>query len=384
MLSNTDSLKDACIMLTAQPIEKERTLNNIKRKGNMFHLLNTMKTHQLTLVMRNSTEIHELVTATQNILSEEKAVFIYQDDSKADQEEETSQVKDSKKAGNKNQELTESPLNEVILVQTDRQAYSEETPRLRIDEAQDITGSLAEMSNSGNKTVSKFKHAAAIGSGHKISSQRPALFELEEKSEFEKVLSLIAIFDKLDIRNKRHLLLHFAIVNDGIPSTLEFIFEHHFGIHEKVTNNYQEFALLNKSILVCSYLTFRGLEHANITVVIDRDIYFLQLYLAESLARSTSKLTVVVLQNCTTLTKVTEQWKKNQLVNQWKTICNIDTQRKNFIFKKQKDEKVITVTYKAEYYEKLEERFNDLPKNANDIKDSKMKSFARNVIEQKR
>ena len=92
----------------------------------------------------------------------------------------------------------------------------------------------------------------------------------------------------------------------------------------------------------------------------------------------------MVLQNCTTLTKVTEQWKKSQLVNQWKTICNIDTQRKNFIFKKQKDEKVITVTYKAEYYEKLEERFNDLPTNANDIKDSKLKSFARNVIEQKR
>lgn len=90
----------------------------------------------------------------------------------------------------------------------------------------------------------------------------------------------------------------------------------------------------------------------------------------------------MVLQNCTTLTKVREEWKNNQLVNQWKTICNIDT--KNFIFKKQKVGKVIIVTYKAEYYGKLEERFNDLPKNANDIKDSKMKSFARNVIKRKR
>ena len=59
MLSNTDSLKDAFLMLIAQPIEKERTLNNIQRSGNMFHLLKTMKTHKLPLVMRNSTEIHE-------------------------------------------------------------------------------------------------------------------------------------------------------------------------------------------------------------------------------------------------------------------------------------------------------------------------------------
>ena len=36
-----DSLKEAFIMLIVQPIEKERTLNNIQRKGNMFHLLKT-------------------------------------------------------------------------------------------------------------------------------------------------------------------------------------------------------------------------------------------------------------------------------------------------------------------------------------------------------
>ena len=64
MFANNESLKEAFIMLIVQPIEKERTLNNIQRKGNMFHLLKAMKTHQLTLVMRNSIEIHELVAAT--------------------------------------------------------------------------------------------------------------------------------------------------------------------------------------------------------------------------------------------------------------------------------------------------------------------------------
>ena len=384
MFSNNNSLKQAFIMLIVQPIEKERTFNNIQRKGNMFHLLKTMKTHQLTLVMRNSTEIHELVTATKKVLSEEKTVFIHQDDGKADPEEEASQVKDSKKAGKENQKVSECPLNEATSTQKDRQTYSEKAPKLGIDEAQDITGSFAELSNGGNKMISKFTYAAAIETGHKISSQRPALFELEERSEFQKVLSLIAIFEKLDIRNKRHVLLHFDTVNDGIPSTLQFIFEHHFGIHEKVTNSYRDFVLLNKFVLVCSYLTFRGLEHPKITVFIDRDIYFLQHYLVESIARSTSKLTVVVLQNSTTLTKVIEQWKNNELVNQWKTICDKHTQRQNFVFKSQKDDKVINVTFKAEYYENLEEMFNGLPNNEDGIKYSKMKSFAKTVIEQKR
>ena len=327
MFSNTDSLKDAFIMLIVQPIEKERRLNNIKRQGNMFDLLKTMKTHQLTLVMRNSTEIHELVAATKKILSEEKTVFIHQDHSKADQQEKVSQVKDLKKAAKESQEVSERSLNEVTSMQKDRQTYSEEAPKLSIDEAQAITGSIAGMSNGRNKTVTKFTYAAANETGHKISYKKPVLFELLERSGFQKILSLIFIFEKLNIRNERHILLHFDTAN-AIPSTLQFVFKYHFAINENVTNNYQELASLKKSILVCSYLIFRGLEHPNITVFIDRDIYFLQHYLVESLARCTSNLTVVVLQNSATITKVIREWKNNQLVNQRKIICKKDSQKK--------------------------------------------------------
>ena len=379
MLSNTDSLKDAFLMLIAQPIEKERTLNNIQRNGNMFHLLKTMKTHELTLVMRNSTEIHELVRATKTMLSEEKTVYFHEDDSKADQEEKASQIITSGNSAKEIQEVSESPHNEVTSRKKDRQDYLEETPKLGIDEAQAITGSFAEIVSGGSKTVTKFTYAPADETGHNINSKRPALFELEERTGFQKVLSLITIFERLDIRNKRHVLLHFDTVNDEIPSKLQFIFEHHFDIHEKVTNNYQEFASLQKSILVCSYRTFRGLEHQKVTVYIDRDIYFLQHYLVESLSRCTSKLTVVVLQNSATLTKVTDEWKKKQLVNQWETICNKDTQKKNFVFKKQ-DDKVINGTFKFEYYGKLEEEFNALPTSKDE---SKMKSFAKNLLEEK-
>ena len=167
---------------------------------------------------------------------------------------------------------------------------------------------------------------------------------------------MIAIFENLDVYNKDHVVLHFDTVNNGIPRNLQFIFEYHFDIHEKVTNNYKEFALPNRSILVCSYLTFRGLEHPDITIIVDRDIYFLQHYLVESLARCTSKLTVVVLQKSTTLTKVLEEWKKSQLVDHWKIICSKDTQRTDLDVKKQKNGK-IEVTFESEHYEKMEERF---------------------------
>ena len=383
MFSNTDSLKEAFIMLIVQPIEKERSLNGMKRQRNIFHLLKTMKTHQLTLVMRNSTEIHELVAAAKKVLSEEETVFIHQDDTKADRQEKISQVKDSKKDGKEIELISERPLNEVTSRQKTQQANTEETPKLGIDEAQAITGSLAEINNDGSKTVTKFTYAAANETGHNINSKRPALFELEERSEFQKILSLIAIFEKLDIRNKRHVLLHFDTANE-IPSTLQFIFKHHFAINENVTNNYQEFVLSNKSFLVCSYLMFRGLEHPKITVFIDRNIYFLQHYLVESLARCTSKLNVVVLKNSKTIIKVTNEWKNNQLVNQWKTICKNDTQRKKIIFKKQKKEKVITVTYQVEYYGKLEEKFNGLSTSKDETKESKMKSIAKIVLEQNR
>ena len=390
MFTNNESLKEAFIMLIVQPIEKERTLNNIPRKGNMFHLLETMKTHQLTLVMRNSREIHELIAATKKILSEEKTIYIHQDDSKADhkekradREEKASQINDSKKVAKENQEVFENSPNEVTSRQKDRQDYSEETPKLGIDEAQAIAGSLAGMGNDGNKTITKFTYASANETGHKISSQKPALFQLEERSGFQKVLSLIAIFENLDIYNKDHVVLHFDTVNDGIPRNLQFIFEYHFGIHEKVTNNYQEFAS-NKSILVCSYLTFRGLEHPDITIIVDRDIYFLQHYLVESLARCTSKLTIVVLQNSATLTKVTEEWKKNQLVDQWKIICSKDTQRKDFDIKKKKDSKIIEVTFKSGYCGKMEDIFSGFSNKEDEINESKMKSHAKNLIEQNR
>lgn len=253
---------------------------------------------------------------------------------------------------------------------------------LRIDEAQAIAGHSTVTGDSRSETVSKFTYAEANETGHDINTAKPTLFEIEDRLEFQKILNLIAIFEKLNIRKKEHVVLHFDTVNE-IPSTLEFIFEHHFKIHEGVTNKYEELASSKKSVLVCSYLTFRGLEHPEITVLIDRDIYFLQHYLVEALARCTSNLSVVILQKSETLDNITGEWKTKRLVNEWKTKCTKNTQKDDFTFNL-KNDKTIDMTFKHEYYKELEEAFIGISTIKDNTVESKMKILAKTFIKQKR
>ena len=161
----------------------------------------------------------------------------------------------------------------------------------------------------GNNTISKFLYAATNGSGQNITTEKPAPFELGSKNDFQKVISLIALFEKRQIQTDEHVVLHFDTTTEGIPNTFLFVFVHHLEMQEKITNKYKVLQSPEKSILVCSYPTFRGLEHPNFTVVIDRDIYYEQHYLVQTLVRCATGLYIVVLQNISTLKNVTAKWK---------------------------------------------------------------------------
>ena len=153
----------------------------------------------------------------------------------------------------------------------------------------------------GNKTATNFHYAAVDKTGHSISTKKPELCEAVGKVDFQKVISLIAIFEEQQIKKGEYIVLHFDTATNAIPEIFFLVFKNHFKIQEKITNNYEAFKSREKSILVCSYSTFRGLEHPKITVVIDRDIYYMQHYLVETIARCTTDLCVVVLQNSSTL-----------------------------------------------------------------------------------
>ena len=446
-------LKEAYILLIAQPIEKERVINNVRQRKNRFDLLEkTMTVHHLQLNLRNSQEIHELVEATKVLLKEKKTFFIDSKDSKiGDESEERKESKPSSKS-EENQESKEiSETNSIskeenlkyedhqepevepkceikgqsaenhsnfkrvnygenvetsgedsssdeleveqkVEIEEDYQEAEYESKAqsvknygdstMGLEEAQAIIGSSRGNDTGGNSTVSEFTHAEVDDTGHKIGTGKPLLFELGDKEEFEKSLSLVAIFKKVLTTSSKHVVLHMDTKTNAIPSALRFAFDHHFSDIKKTTN-YKEFQSSSKSILICSYPAFRGLEYSRITVLIDRDIYFLQHYLVEMLSRCTSELFIVVLQKSSALDYVIEKWKTKELVDQWKTeISKKNNQNKDCKFDCVDEQMIIKGKFKSKYYMQMEEAFKSSRINDNSTS-SNWNHEAREIINQR-
>ena len=384
-----ESLKQMLIIVIVQPIEKKRVINNIVQKRNRFDLLENMKLFELNRVMRNSVEIHNLVKLTKDVIHKE-TIFVHNIIKRKSESSILTENKKSKvpratlpkpsdiaaKLPSRTKTPHEYPKEKLELVEAkavpgslkkihdgDTHNYPTENPsipKLGLDEAQAVSGFTQSTGNKGVRTISKFLFAAADKTGHKISSKKPSLFELGDKNDFQKIQSLIAIFQKRQIQKSKQVVLHFDSLVNEIPDNFLFIFEHHFKIQRKVTKNYKEFNSKKNAVLVCSYPTFRGLEHPKITVIIDCDMYYVQHYLVETLARCTSDLCVVVLQNSKTLTDVTSEWKTKQVIQQWEIECTVDhLQEEDSEFKltTNKNPHIIQAKFNREYCKLLEERF---------------------------
>ena len=174
-------------------------------------------------------------------------------------------------------------------------------------------------------------------------------------------------------------MLHF----DTEPSsTLLFTLKHYF--KKNVARKYEEFLSSNNSILVCRYPTFRGLEYPFVTVLIDCEMHFVQHYLVETLSRCTSELYVVVLRNSLSLERITGVWKTKILVDRWQTkIFEKAMQTENDDFKCDEDLKIITITFKSQYYKELEQAFKLLTSKDVTIT-SNWRYIAREITDRKR
>ena len=410
-------LKNMFIVLIVQPIEKKRVINNIPQKRNKSELLENMKVYQLTRVMRNSVEIHNLVKLTTDVLRKQQTVFIHQEDKKTKSEpkirvrnESVSAANTVTKSRNPGLHITAKlpsrrrdvnqyrkeilGLNEVKFTPESvkgtryRDDYSEENPsipKLGLDEAQALSEAMTGTSDGGVKTISEFRFAAADKTGHKIRSKKPTFFELGARSDFQKVISLIAIFEEREIDRSEQVVHHFDTGSNEIPDIFFFTFAHHFKIQDKVTKKYEEFKSPEKSILVCSHPTFRGLEHPKITVVIERDIYYVQHYLVEALARCTSDLCVVVLQNSSTLTNITTEWKTKVAIQQLEIKIFEDTsQGEDFEleFTRSTNTEIINAKFRSEHYKKLQEKFSELMTKDKNF-ESKKELEAKRIIQQR-
>ena len=375
-----DSLEQAFVLI-AQPIEKKRVVNKITQKKNRFDLLKkTLKTHYLTWNMRNSVEIHQLIETTKEVLKGEKTIFIYPKDSKTTDQlikKENPISNDFVPAQENQQEPKSKVLDPLVEI-------SGNSP-MELDEAQAIIGSQISNDIDGITRESSFSYAKVEEIGHNIEITKPILFELVHQEEFYKNLSLGAIFEKVGTIMSKYVVLHLHTETNAIPSTVRFAFEHVNNKRKKVITSYKEFMLAEESVLVCSYPSFRGLEHPLIIVLIDRDIYFVQHFLVEMLARCTSQLYVIVLQNSSVLEKVTAEWKNKGLVDNWKTeIRKSDFQSKPSEFCMKESDKIVKVTLKTESYNKLDEEFRRLSTSKDETVKSNAEQRAKGVIDSKR
>ena len=186
--------------------------------------------------------------------------------------------------------------------------------------------------------------------------------------------------------NVKHVLLHFNADNEVPRLAIKLLdLKHNTKVTDKLTNSYEDFKndSLCKYIFVCNFRTFRGLEHSRITIIIDRDIYSLQHFFVECIARCTTYLNVVSLGDNKTLNIITQTWKQKfrgkSLIEKREIILSTDRkQSKDADI--QKNEDIVIDTF-SQQYKTLQQTFNKLllQKNEGEVLVSKQK--AKRVIQ---
>ena len=339
-------------------MEKKRIINDVSQAGNMFSLLKTMKPFDFKLVMRNSVEINDLVLVTQRFLEEEKTIYQQQQTKLmplgTSHRGKLTLPRTSLISKDKNSQkfLSNQCSKSSSKIFTKQEIHGQPSKRIfGLDEAFGYAGTPIGNNDDLNKIVNKFKYEPSCETGHKISCGKPKLFEIDVNDDAQKILSLKAIFEKLNIQNSnssnKHVILHFNTINEEIPNNLATAFEFLEIDKGKITSKYEDFINddYNKSVLVCNYRNFRGLEHSSVIVTIDCDFYNIQHYLVEAMCRSISRLAVVVLQFSGTVLRIIEKWKDGgngkSVIETWRTV--VSTEKNTTSVEINEELKLITV-----------------------------------------
>ena len=318
--------EDAVILLIAQSVKKKRLANYNPIDSNRFDLLEKMQKKTLSLVMRNSIQIHNLLEVTKKHLEDVTNRHELQEKKNIglQQQKYGQQVKQENNQRNYETFITTAQTTNSI---SERPQDSKtdlissmakfEALNLELDEAFDYAEIPAAKDYDESKIESRFEYEKATDIGHGGQSKLPVLFELcRYDNEFQKNISLTAIFENLQIArcnaNIKHVLLHFNVDNETPRLAIKLLdLKHNTKVTDKLTNSYEDFKndSLRKYIFVGNFRSFRGLEHSRITIIIDRDIYSLQHFLVECIARCTTYLNVVLLGANKTLDNLIQKWK---------------------------------------------------------------------------
>ena len=378
-----EKFQEAYVFLIPQSMEKDREVNKKGRKEkvekNMFNLLTTMNIAELNLIMRNPIKISNLIWVTQTLLKEEQTIYQHLE------EKETltnaailnEKNREHKQSGEELKAAKTSSISSSAQITDSRDKISREVTRqeqpsflkIGIDEAFGLAKVSRGSKDNASKIVNSFAYIASKDTGHFIEACNSKVFEMVGVStqdyKFEKLFVINYVLKDLNILksnpNNKHVILHFNTRNDKIQKYLDFVFEFHKrGI--KVTDNYEDFKYDNeKSVLVCNFISFRGLEHSNILIAIDHDIYCVQHYLVEAMARCTNKLAIVVLEKSETVSRIIEKWEDGlngeSLIDRWKVQIKAGV-KKNANERVDKEKKLVTINGSSKEHEGMRRKFN--------------------------
>ena len=378
----SEVFEDAVIMIVAQSMKKKRKKNKVEIDSNRFEELSgKIVRKKLTLGMRNSVEIFNLLEVIQGFLKDKKTSYQLPQEKNDEQRKnagnDTNQEKKStaiKQPGNP----SESPTTPDPQTPSKTSPEKREPTGLEVDEVIDRLN-LQRAAETGNGDIleSNFEYVGTKGIGHRISCKLPKMFELICcEDEFRKTLALAVLFETLNIAesnaNNKHVILHFK-ENDKIPRNAFKLLakrcrkQNHLEVNDKVTGAYEEFKNdnLSKYILVGNFHKFRGLEHSRVTIVIDSGTAALQHYLVECIARCTTHLNIVLLGTNEMLTNMTNEWKKGEgikaLVRQWEIKIDEDEiHQKEELFDTKKAG-VIRIFKSSNSYKEMKQIFEKLP-----------------------
>ena len=371
------TFQDAVILLIAQSMKKERRANDNLSDSNRFDLLENMKRKTLKIVMRNSMQIHNLLEVTKELLENVATRYELQGKKKENlqQENNENQTKQEKDR-NKNKESTamQQSTKPVLGRLKDSETTLESSLaqfgafNLELDEAFDFARVPQAADDNESQIENSFKYEKAAHVGHRVESALPIVFELcSYDNEFQKILSLAAVFKNLNIdsstANCKHVLLHFNVNNDISWLGFKlFDLKYNTEVTNKVTNSYNDFKenASCKYIFVGNFRTFRGLEHSRITILVDRNIYSLQHYLVECIARCTTYLSVILLGNHSNLNSIIQKWREGiggkPLIEIRQIILNKERKQPKNVDTREK-ERIIIDTFSHEY-QTLQQTFN--------------------------
>lgn len=342
LLKRKKQFKNSTILIAVHPMQMERVdfhhvygeESGYLEKGNMFgELEDIMEVKHLSHAMRTTVENYSFIKVSQEYLDEKSNLYHRCRDTSDQKQKVSSNRKTHLKRHMKSVDDNVNVTIEATKINTGREGdslsftkdpkfepnvtfegkelkpqsnsllkfsstNSQSQPRKAIDydELHKLTHtSNTVVSEDYQKRVTTYRYFSFSNIGHTITGPVPNLIKLPPCTILSESVGLFAImFMAIQSENKRTALIHFELEN---PQWLCKLFKFSTVFKNlRVTDDVGEF--LSKSnedlILIKNYNYVRGLEFANVIIILDEDEYHLKQFIPEAMARCMKNLSIVI------------------------------------------------------------------------------------------